>query len=125
MSRKPVSVSEESIKSIEAVAKKRECENGEAADHLIKVGHTRIKALATYTAKSSKPKAAKKAKPKTAKAKPAAKKPSKGKKKSKEKEQEGPAETGAGSGAGAEPAEWPDAEAGEATEPEATNDDTE
>ncbi len=58
MSRKPVSVSEDSYKIAEALAKKRDMTAPEAVDHLVRVGHSRIKALANHAkvTKAAKPK---------------------------------------------------------------------
>lgn len=108
MAKKAVYLSEESHKLVEALAKTRGLEIGDAGDHLVKVGNTRINALANYAAGQKKP--AKKAKPKAKKSAPAKKKPA-GKKKTKDPE--------ASKTEAKEP--WPDTEAGDLLDGDGSN----
>jgi len=50
--KKPVHVSPETFGLVQALATKRDWPVGDTADHLIKVGHSRIKALKTHAKKA-------------------------------------------------------------------------
>lgn len=54
MKRKPIHVSPDLATKVGALAKKRDWSVGEAADHLIKVGFTRVETLKRFAAKRPK-----------------------------------------------------------------------